>query len=950
MQVSPAVQVPFVRIFTAVMVVSASLSWSAAANHPETAATAHLPSPEAIAPRCDHPATLPPRRLRLGMPSDRAPLAWGTHWRPQGLVAGYVRQLPADAVALQVLPTVQLRQRLRQGELDAVIGLPRSELPSGWVASTPFITLPLLIATRRNGPPVLSVEDLHGGLVAVLDPLPPALAHSLTHVLPPSNGALALNQLRQGQVDAVVGNAVLLQAQMRLHPDDSLVISASTTVMDPIFFAAAPGCAGWTVAFDAAVARMPAITRDALRQQLASPVGRLSFGAAGPSGWMIGAAALLFLACVQGLGTVRLRREGQRRLQLQRRLQEISDNLPAVVFQAGMPCLRRLELDFVAGDAPQLFSLSGELLRAQPARLLDAIPPRHRMRVLMALARTVSRRQPLQLEFPAEGVHGLRWLAMRAWPVGGRHLWSGYWLDSTGQQLDQLALARAHAQAQADLGAREQLLAALGEGVREPMQVLQGALDGLHGAVLAVPEQNALAVLGDAASMLDALLQEVLGQVDSQELEPPGLRSQPIDLRALLESVRQLLAPVAAAKGLWFRSTIDPALAPCVMVDGVRLRQVLFNLLGNSLKFTARGGVALAVGVVAGEAAGATQRVCISVQDTGLGIEPERQQAVFEPYAQADATTARRYGGTGLGLGISRRLVQHMGGELSLHSQPGQGSRVDIQMTLHCCRDDQPLPTPAMQPGQGAAWVGEPLRVLVAEDHPTQQLLLDNWLRELGVAPDAAADGMQALQAWRQRRHALLLTDLQMPGMGGRELATAIRQEEQRNGWARMPIIGLSADEAGLQGAGIDQVIRKPISRQTLFEAIEQLLGPLPGQRPRAAAIAAPPVDLPSLEALAQRFGSVANARVLVASLASTLDEDLHALQQARSALDEEAIRQRLHRIAGGVGSIGMPNLTEALRSVSEAPAPLSLAALDRLEWLLQQCRSGLLQLLEQPD
>lgn len=942
--VRPAVQVLFVRTLSGV-VLAIALVLPPDAGSGQLAGR-QVPAAKSMVGLSSCEPT-PTRRLRLGLPSDRPPLSSGTAWQPQGVVAAYVRRMPAGTLELHMLPAAQLRQRMQAGRLDAVIGLPLAELPAGWKASPPFLELPLLIATRRDASPVLSTADLHGRTVAILDALPASIDAYGLNLLPPSSAQVALARLRQGTVDAVIGNAVMLEAERRRRPDDGLVISSTTSALDQLVLALAPGCDAWAGTFEAAMQAMPMAMRNALREGLMQPAHGVGANLAAPSGWVIGAAALVFLACVQGVGIVRLRRESRRRRQLARRLQEISDNLPAVVFQADVSDIRALKLVLVAGDALQLFKVTGDGLRERPSRLLDAVPSRHRMRVLMALARAVSTRLPLQLEFPSEGVHGRRWLAMRAWPAGGGLHWSGYWVDITGQQVDQLALARAHAQAQADLGARGQLLVALDEGVREPMNVLRGALSGLHEVPLATTQETSLALLGDAAAMLDALLNEVLGDADSIVSEPPELASHPVDLRTLLDSVRQLLAPVAAAKGLWFRGSTDVALAPCVMVDGVRLRQVLFNLLGNALKFTEQGGVALTVEVDPADGGNDCQRLRISVQDTGVGIAPERQQAVFEPYAQAEASTARRYGGTGLGLGISRRLVQQMGGRLRLHSQPGHGSRVDIEVTLRCCGDNDHVPAPVQLPAPGHI-VGnaEPVRVLVAEDHPTQQLLLDNWLRGLGVAPDAATDGIQALRAWRQRRHALLLTDLQMPGMGGRELVALIRNDERENGWQRMPIIGLSADDIGLNAPEFDLVLRKPIARAALHAGLQRLLGDaLRPLRARPTPTVVEPLvasDLPTLAELAQRFGSQANAQLLVESLSAAMETDVSALQRALQAEDEAAARERLHRIAGGVGSVGMRALAEELRDLSEVEGPLPSAVLLPVLLRLQRCQVGL--------
>lgn len=663
------------------------------------------------------------------------------------------------------------------------------------------------------------------------------------------------------------------------------------------------------------------------------------------SGMEIVVAVLLLafagIALVHVNGYWKLRREVRLRKELQRRIDEVSDNLPVVVFQARRERDGRIHLELLAGDTPQLFSAAPRELKTDPSRILAAVCTPDRTRVLSGLMRAVRRICPVSLQFTAQGVRGVRCISMHAWPTLGpanEQRWTGYWMDVSEEHARGQAIARAHARAEAEVESRGRLIATLGTGIRGPMHALLQRMAVLRGGELDAHQRAALDSLEDASVMLARILEDVLALSTTEDADMV-LHSTPVDLRAVLDNVRQLLQPVAAGKGLQLGQQVDPRLARWLRVDGTRLRQILFNLVGNAIKFTERGEVSMQVHVA--EDTMEVQRLRIEVHDTGIGIAAERQEAVFEPFAQAETFTARRYGGTGLGLGICRRLVRRMGGNLQLHSIPGEGTVFAVELPL-----PHAMPDPAVAdgdsaslPGPSSIAAGNVPRVLVAEDHPTQQLLMQWWLRGLGLEVDVAGDGEQALELWRQGNPVLVFTDDQMPGLGGRELVHGIREEERTQGRMRVPIIGMSAEVDGMRGVSLDHLLAKPISKRALIEAVNGVLpGLLEGLgkagTPKAAASA--PEDELSLAGLGERFGSVDIARELVHSLRTSLDEDLQALRQEWDEGALEAAMHRLHRLAGGVGSIGLHALAVNLRELSEARAPVDAARREALQARLQ--------------
>ncbi len=641
--------------------------------------------------------------------------------------------------------------------------------------------------------------------------------------------------------------------------------------------------------------------------------------------------ALAAVVLLHVAGRLRLRRERGRRHALQRRLDEVSDNLPVVVFQAWWEHRGEIELELIAGDAPQLFSASPRELRSDPGRIIAAVALPDRRRVRAEIARALRRRERVSLHFTAQGVRGPRQVTMHAWPTGmsgkGQH-WTGYWMDVSDACARDEAIAAAHAQAELDASHRGQLLATLGSGIGRPMHMLLQRLTALREGPLDASQRVALDALEDAAAMLARILDDVLALSGTDDAEL-GLDATPVDLRAVMGSVEHLLLPVACAKGLQLRQQADARLARGLLADATRLRQILFNLVGNAIKFTDRGYVAFAVQVL--EDAHDMQRLRIEVSDTGVGIPFERQHAVFEPFTQVDASTPRRHGGTGLGLGICQRLVRLMGGRMALRSAPGCGTVVSIELALQ--RVIGPLqvaPAHAAAPPAATSVQASAARVLVAEDHPTQQLLMQWWLRGMGLEVDVAGDGGLALAAWREGNHALLFTDERMPGLDGVELVARIRAEERWHGRPAIPVIGMSADPGGMQGADVQHVLVKPISRRTLHDAIERVLpGLLPVTPPAStAASSAPGDDVPSLATLAARFGSEETARALARSLQQSLEEDLQALQLEQSGadaggVDPHVLSQRLHRMAGGIGSIGLHALAMQVRELSEEEGPV---------------------------
>jgi CheY-like chemotaxis protein/anti-sigma regulatory factor (Ser/Thr protein kinase) len=282
-------------------------------------------------------------------------------------------------------------------------------------------------------------------------------------------------------------------------------------------------------------------------------------------------------------------------------------------------------------------------------------------------------------------------------------------------------------------------------------------------------------------------------------------------------------AEVANKKGLTLELAIEPAAHGAYLGDPTRVRQVLYNLISNALKFTEHGGVQVI-------AAREREALALTVADTGVGIAPERLQALFEKFTQADASTTRRYGGTGLGLAICRQLCELMGGRITAESEPGAGARFKAVLPLPRAGEAQAAAAPA------GALVGaehdaqlQEVKVLAAEDNLVNQLVLKTMLEQIGVEPVLVENGEAAFRAWQTGEWDVILMDMQMPVMDGVTAARAIRAAEAAQGRRRTPIIALTANAmshqiAECRAAGMDSHVAKPIEAGRLFDALEAAL------------------------------------------------------------------------------------------------------------------------------
>jgi signal transduction histidine kinase/FixJ family two-component response regulator len=365
---------------------------------------------------------------------------------------------------------------------------------------------------------------------------------------------------------------------------------------------------------------------------------------------------------------------------------------------------------------------------------------------------------------------------------------------------------------------KTQFLANMSHEIRTPLNGVLAMAEVMSMGDLAEVQRERLGIIRQSGNLLLAVLNDVL-DLSKIEAGKLSLVKENFELGPTLSPTAETFQVLAKNKGLDFRFEIDDAAAGWWRGDPDRLRQIVGNLLSNAVKFTPQGSVEGRV-----ELSQSGEALRLVVRDTGVGIAPEKLPALFEKFTQADNSATRRFGGTGLGLAICRELTQMMGGSIDVESREGQGSTFTVEVPLGRGEDVGGASAEAI-PDDGE----RNIRLLAAEDNPTNQQVLAAVMESLGIDIDIVGDGKQAVEAWKVGGYDLVLMDIQMPVMDGIDAAREIRRIETATNHKRTPIVALTANALTHQvdeymAAGMDGHVAKPIEIAKLYEAISAAL------------------------------------------------------------------------------------------------------------------------------
>ncbi|HEX7888410.1 MAG TPA: ATP-binding protein [Ramlibacter sp.] len=657
--------------------------------------------------------------------------------------------------------------------------------------------------------------------------------------------------------------------------------------------------------------------------------------------WVLGGSFAVFLAVLipAWLGVVH---QAGRRQRAERQMTELVEHLPATVWQLRTRPQQPSRYVYVGPNAGRDRGVAPEQLLRDADSVFGNVVEEDRA-MLQQATRDAESQGGYQSEYRIALADGtVRWVRSSA-AIREQHdgslLWTGYWADVSAQKALERALQDATDEANRANRAKSTFLATMSHEIRTPMNGVLGLLELLNLTRLDSEQRATLTVVSESSRALLRIIDDILdfSKVEAGRL---ALDPMPASVPEVISRACQIHSGIASSRGLLLQQRVDPRVGPVLVFDPLRVGQILNNFISNALKFTREGSVTVAVEQL--HRTDTTERVRFSVIDTGIGIAASAAGQLFEPFAQADIATAARFGGTGLGLAICKRLAEMMGGSVRMDSSEGQGTTVSFEVEFPvgspgdllavAARDEAPRQLARQMTARRAApGVDDAERegrlVLVADDHPTNRLVLSRQVAALGYGLLMAENGVEAMALWRKHRVGLLLTDCNMPELNGYDLARAIRVAEQEQDRPRTPIVACTANALDNEGgrclaAGMDDILIKPVNLVDLMGRLDQWL-PLPDEddaappAPVAPAMRDALLDPGVLEAITG--GDAAVEREVLLDYRQVNEADLAVLVDEVVDADPAQALQRVHRIKGAARTVGALQVAQACEQLEQA-------------------------------
>src|SRR4051812_30780916 len=473
---------------------------------------------------------------------------------------------------------------------------------------------------------------------------------------------------------------------------------------------------------------------------------------------------------------------------------------------------------------------------------------------------------------------------------------------------------------------KSQFLATMSHELRTPMNGVLGMIDVLEAEGPGKDQTHTLNMMRESA---EVLLRNINDLLDYSRIEAGALRLEelPFVLKDLIDGAVEVFKPQAARKSLSLVGIVASSPADAFIGDPTRVRQIIFNLLSNALKFTDRGGVMLRAS--AEPLDGNMARVVLAVTDTGIGISSEQQARLFKPFSQVDSSITRRFGGSGLGLSIVKQLAELMAGDVTVSSLPGSGATFIVTLKLRPTVVEQTViaPNKAAPGAAGPAPSGR--RALVVDDNPINCEVMLRQLKVLGIPADSAADGFAGFSTWRGGGYDVVFADVHMPLMDGFTMTSEIRGVETAEKRKRTPIVAVTADalageEERCKAAGMDDYLAKPVGLDSLRNVLKRWLTEKPQQaksmtseKKQIAPADVPAIDPTVLDPWVE--DDDAARRNILRRFSETVSTSSHDMEQAMACGDLVPLQSVAHRLRSGALAVGARLLSNTAAALETA-------------------------------